>query len=232
MPCTLPCLGRHRYPRMLVLLIVLVMTSMEWAPAPEILCMKSSMLLFQNLYSSKRRSLKFLLSRHGCPVWIHISRKTLGDFSTRLTEMEQNFSALTARMCKFETNAASASNVSGLARSWPTLEQVDDSTAAGSDGPGSSDDNRNTRRRLDTLSSTEDEQSRSAVLLRFPCEQYLKGITKWIDNLWEESDMLACNNLSEFIAKQVPCQSGLFLKHEANAKTLLLDLRMMVFFCK
>ena len=32
----------------------------------------------------------------------HIS-KTLGDFATRLTEMEQNFSALTARMCKFET---------------------------------------------------------------------------------------------------------------------------------
>ena len=36
-------------------------------------------------------------------------------------------------------------------------------------------------------------------------------------------------NLSEFIAKQVPCQSGLFSKHEANAKTLLLDIRMMVF---
>ena len=36
-------------------------------------------------------------------------------------------------------------------------------------------------------------------------------------------------NLSEFIAKQVPCQSGLFLKHEANAKTLLLDIKMMVF---
>ena len=36
-------------------------------------------------------------------------------------------------------------------------------------------------------------------------------------------------NLSEFIAKQVPCQSGLSLKHEANVKTLLLDIRMMVF---
>ena len=32
-------------------------------------------------------------------------------------------------------------------------------------------------------------------------------------------------NLSEFIAKQVPCQSGLFLKHEPNVKTLLLDIR-------
>ena len=36
-------------------------------------------------------------------------------------------------------------------------------------------------------------------------------------------------NLSEFIAKQVLCQSGLFSKHEANAKMLLLDIRMMVF---
>ena len=36
-------------------------------------------------------------------------------------------------------------------------------------------------------------------------------------------------NLLGFIAKQVPCQSGLFLKHEANVKTLLFDIRMMVF---
>ena len=35
-------------------------------------------------------------------------------------------------------------------------------------------------------------------------------------------------NLSEFIAKQVPCPSGLFLKHEPNVKTLLLDIKMMV----
>ena len=42
--------------------------------APEILRMKSSMLFSQNLYSSKRRSLKFLFST----VWIHISRKHLG----------------------------------------------------------------------------------------------------------------------------------------------------------
>ena len=71
------------------------------------------------------------------------------------------------------------------------LEQVDGSTAAQSHGPGSSDDNRNTRRRLDTFSSPEDEQSRSAVLLRFPCEQYHKGITKWINDLGEKANMPA-----------------------------------------
>ena len=129
--------------------------------------------------------------------------KTLGNFATRLAETEQNFSTCAARLCKVETYATSASNVSGSARSWPTLEQVDGSTAAGSHGPGSSDDHRNTRRRLDTSSSTEDEQSRSAVLLRFPCEQYLKGITKWIDTFWVESNMQACNK-----PVRIHCKAG------------------------
>ena len=56
------------------------------------------------------------------------------------------------KLCKDETYSASASNVPGSARSWPSVEQVDGSTAAGSHGPGSFDDNRNTRRRLDTFS--------------------------------------------------------------------------------
>ena len=157
----------------------------------------------------------------------HIT-KTLGDFASRLTEMEQNFSAITARMCKFETRAASASNVSGSARSWPTLEHVDGSTAARFHGPGSSDDNKNTRRRLDPSSSAEDEQSRSAVLFRFPCEQYLKGVTQWIDTLWDESGMLACDKPT-----RIHCKAGSvsvrLLKHEANVKTLLTVKRMMAF---
>ena len=47
------------------------------------------------------------------------------------TEMEQNISTLTARMCKFETSAFSGSSASSLARSWPSPGQVDGSTAAG-----------------------------------------------------------------------------------------------------
>ena len=35
-------------------------------------------------------------------------------------------------------------------------------------------------------------------------------------------------NLSEFIAKQGLCRSGLFLKHEPNVKTLFLDIKTMV----
>ena len=42
---------------------------------------------------------------------------TCGGFPARFIEMDQHFSALTARMCKVETNAVSASSVSGLATS-------------------------------------------------------------------------------------------------------------------
>ena len=45
------------------------------APALESQRMKSSMLSFRNLYTSKRRSRKSLLLRIGCPEWIHISQK-------------------------------------------------------------------------------------------------------------------------------------------------------------
>ena len=43
----------------------------------EVLWTRNSMPFSQTLYTSKRRLLKFLLSRHGCPVWIYISRKRL-----------------------------------------------------------------------------------------------------------------------------------------------------------
>ena len=115
--------------RISVLLMTLAPTSMVWAPVLEVQRKKTSMLFFRNLYTSKRRSRKFLLLRIGCPAWIHISRKHF--FATGLTEMEQNFSTLIARLCQVETYAASASSVSGSARSWPLLEQVDGSTAAG-----------------------------------------------------------------------------------------------------
>ena len=47
------------------------------------------------------------------------------------------------------------------------------------------------------------KQSRSAVLLRFPCEQYHKEITKWIDNLWEESNLPAYNK-----PVRIHCKAG------------------------
>ena len=50
------------------------------------------------------------------------------------------------------------------------------------------------------------EHALSAVLLRFPCEKCHTGITIWINNLWENPTFQPFINLSEFLAKQVPCQ--------------------------
>ena len=100
-------------------------------------------------------------------------------------------------------------------------KQVDGSTAAGFHGPGSSDDNRNTRRRLDTFSSPEDEQPRRAGLLRFPCEQYHKGISKWIKDLGEKANMSADSRHVVIIVKQVPCRSGLFFEARAKCQELI-----------
>ena len=49
----------------------------------------------------------------------------------------------------------------------------------------------------------EDEQARSAILLRFPCEQDHKGITKWINTLWEGSNMPAYNK-----RVRIHCKAG------------------------
>ena len=43
---------------------------------------------------------------------------------------------------------------------------------------------RNTRRRLDTFSSPEDEHARIAVLLRFPLEQFHAGVSTWFEKFW------------------------------------------------
>ena len=75
-------------------------------------------------------------------------------FTTDITNVEQIVSSLGARVAT-ETNAASASSVSGSANSWNLLGHSDGSTATGSHGSGS-DGNRNTRRRLDTFSGPDD----------------------------------------------------------------------------
>ena len=130
---------------------------------------------------------------------------TVARMMRKITNIEPMVCSLATRVTASETNAASVSSGCGSARSWNILGHIDGSTATGSlgSGPGSSDDNRNTRRRLDTFSSPEDEQARSAVLLRFPCEQYNKGIIKWINNFWKESNMPAYNKLV-----RIHCKAG------------------------
>ena len=116
---------------------------------------------------------------------VHTLSDTVASYDAKITNIEQMVSSLAARVTTLETNTTTVSSGSGWARSWNMLGQSTGSTATGSlvsHGLGLFDDNRNTRRRLD-------EHARSAVVQRFPCEQYHAGITKWINTIWEESNM-------------------------------------------
>ena len=109
-----------------------------------------------------------------------------------------------------ETNATSVSSGSSSARYWNVLGH------GGSHGQGSSDDSSNTRRRLDTFSSPEDDHARSAALLRFPCEQYHTGISNWINNLWEKSNIPTYNKPVRIHCKA--CSVSARLVFETRAK--------------
>ena len=142
----------------------------------------------------------------------------------RASALLQNLSSLTARICKIETDATSLSSGSDSARSWNILGHSNSSTAAGSlgsHGPGSCDDSRNTRRRLEKFPSPEDEQARGAVLLRFPCEQYHKGTTKWINNLWEESNLPAFNKPVRIHCKAGSVVVGLVFETRAKCQDFI-----------
>ena len=98
--------------------------------------------------------------------------QSVASIINNISNIEQAVGGLAARVAALEAGALTASSGSGSASSWNLLGHSDGSTATeflGSHGPGSSDDNRNTRHRPDTFSSPEDEHARSAVLLGFPC---------------------------------------------------------------
>ena len=94
--------------------------------------------------------------------------------------MENVVGGLAARVAALEAGAISASSVSGSAGSWPLPGRTDGSTATAARDPSASDENRNTRRRLGRDSDPDDEHARSAVLLRFPCEQCHASMSAWL----------------------------------------------------
>ena len=158
----------------------------------------------------------------------HIT-KTLGDFATRLTEMEQNFSTLTARLCKVEPYATSASNVTGSARSWPSLEQDDGSTAT--EGPTAQD-------HLMTTETQDADLIFSQALL-----MNMREVPSFYDFHVHSTTLELRNgsilfgkgptyqptiNLSQFIARQAPCRSDSCSKQEPSVRTLWPDIKMMV----
>ena len=151
--------------------------------------------------------------------------KTLGGFVARLTEMEQNFSAFTARMCKIETGVTSAPSVSGYpSGSRRPPGQIDRSTATASRDRGPSEEGRKTRRRLDKDTSPDDENARSAVLLRYPCEQCHAAMSAWLARTLGPTDQ----------PERVHCKTRttsarLVFETRAKCQDLWCDFRMMAF---
>ena len=155
------------------------------------------------------RQIAVRVAEHWSVVAVHRVSHTVAAQTTKITSIEQIVGSLLARVTTLEAGATSGSSGPDSARSWNTLGHGDGSTdtgSLGSHGPGSSDDNRNTRRRLDTFSSPEDEHTRSAVLLHFP----------------------PSTSPTEFIAKQVPYPLDLYSEKEPSVRTLWHDTKMMV----
>ena len=215
--------------RVLVLFMALAPTLMVWAPAPEVPRMRSSMLFFQNLYISKHRSRKFLLSRLGCPLWIHISRKHLGILRPGLQR----------------SNRTSAPSLHPSAKSRHMLPQhqiyqvrqdpglhSNKLTAPQPLGPMAQD-------HLVTIGTRDADlvfpQTLMMIMRAVPscygshANNTTKGLRSGSIIFVRNPTCQPTVDLLRFIARQVPCRSGLYLKHEANVKTLLLDIKMMVF---
>ena len=141
-------------------------------------------------YSHRSQELPLLMQRkskfENC---VQTLFQTVASHDAKITNFEQIVSSLAARVTTLKTNATSVSSGSGSARSWNILGH--------SDG-WSSDDNRDTRRRLDPLSCLADDHARSAVLQRFPLRaipQRDYQLDQHFNTLWEESNMPADNKL-------------------------------------
>ena len=138
--------------------------------------------------------------------------QTVASYDAKIANIEQMVSSLVSRVTALETNATSVSSRSGLVRFWNILGHSDGSKATGflgSHGPGSSDDNRNIRRRFDFSLSPADEHARSAVLLRFPCEQFILELRGGSILFGKGPTCQPTIHMLQLIVKQVPRRSGL-----------------------
>ena len=147
---------------------------------------------------------------------------SFGGLAARLTEMEHNFSAFTARMCRVETGVAPVSNVPALLLDLGRHQ--DKEMAPQPWGPVTPVRRMKAEGRLDIDKGPDDENSRSAVLPRFPCEQCLPGMHAWLTETIAPTDQPERAAANEEVNQLASC-----LNKEPNVKTLLQDARMMAF---
>ena len=155
---------------------------------------------------------------------------TVASYDARITNIEQLVNSLAARVTILETNAAFASSGSGSARSWNILGHCDGSTATrslGSHGPGSSDDIET--RDVDLILSQALKMNMHEVPSYYGSRENntTLRLTNWINSVRENPTCQLITNLSEFIAKQVPYQPGLYSKQEPKVRTLWPDIEMV-----
>ena len=185
--------------------------------------------VFGKKFQCKGEGGRILLLRIGCPVWIHISRKHLGIL----------------RLDSQRLKRISAPSLHVYARSRPlhTQHQIfpvqqhpglhsNKLTAPWPQGPMDQD-------HLMTIGIRDADlilpQALKMNMREVPsyygsrANSSTKGLRSGSIIFGKHPICQHTTSLSEFIAKQVPCRSGLFLNHEANVKTLLLDTKMMVF---
>ena len=149
-------------------------------------------------------------------------------FATKMAtfaEMEQNVISITTRICKIEAGATSASGGSCSASSWNLLGQSDGSTATGplgSHGPGSSDDNRNTKRRLVFSQAQRMNMREVPSIYSFHVNNSTLGCLLVSRSSAQRPTHHLSTSLSEFIPL------SLYLKQEPSVKTLWRDTKMTV----
>ena len=186
----------------------------EWAPARAALRKKNSLISTHNLRSSQ-----CLMSKKELDVTA--INNSLGGSTAKLTEMEQNMGALAARITALERGTGSSSGASGslqdLGLAWMNT------LVAPRPKPDSVDEHRNMRRKLET--SPDDENSRSAVFLRFSCTQSCAGVSSFLaqELSGSEKDYGVKN------AGAVACRLELSLRRKPCANSPWHNTRMMAY---
>ena len=215
--------------RILVLFVALAPTPMVWAPALVSQRMRSSTPSFHSLHNSKSRSHKFLLSRLGCPVWIHISRKHLGILRLGLQRSTRT-SAPSLHVCAKSRHMLLRHQMYQVQQD-PGLHS-NKLTAPQLLGPMAQDHLVTTETRDADLIFP---QTLMMSMREVPscygshANNTTKGLRSGSIIFAKNPICRLATNLSELIARQFLCQTDLFLEHEVNVKTLLLDRKTMVF---
>ena len=157
--------------------------------------------------------------------------QTVVSYDAKITNIEQIVSSLAARVAALETNATSVSSGSGSGSSWNVLGHGGGSTATGflgSHGQGWSDDSKNG---VDLTLSQALKMSMHGVPSYYGSHvnNTTLGLRIGSTTCGKNQTFQPIKNPSEFIAKQVPCQPALYLKHVPSVRTLWPDIKKMVF---